>query len=309
MLMRPSPIALRLLLPLLLISAGCGAASDSSTPSTSPRPAAAALPRATASHVVVIVMENKEEVDVVGRPDAPYVNQLAQRYGLATHSYGVRHPSLPNYLALTSGSTQGVDSDCYDCHFDARNIVDQLEAADISWKAYLEGAPGPCYLDADVGRYAKRHNPFAYYDDIAEDPARCAKLVPLSALAADLRAGTLPTYVWITPDVCNDTHDCGVATGDRFLAELVPPLLRALGPHGLLVLTYDEGESDSGCCDGSVGGQIATVLAGPDIRPGARTDAPVDHYAVLATIEDLLRLPRLGEAADARHGSLAALFK
>lgn len=304
---RPLVRALPVLLLALALPAGCG--STRTAPSAAPPRATAALPRSTSSHVVVIVQENKEEADVIGRGDSPYVNRLARRYGLAVNSYGVRHPSLPNYFALTSGSTHGISSDCYACHVGARNIVDQLESAGTSWKAYLEGAPGPCYLDSDVGRYAKRHNPFAYYDDVAQDPARCHRLVPLTRLAADLRAGTLPTYVWITPDVCNDTHDCGVATGDRFLAGLVPSLLRELGPHGLLVLTWDEGRTDDGCCDGSDGGRIATILAGPDIRPGSRTETPIDHYAVLGTIEDLLGLPRLGAATDARHGTLAALFK
>ena len=103
-------------------------------------------------------------------------------------------------------------------------------------------------------------------------------------------------------------HDCPVAAGDRFLARRVPILLRALGPEGYLVLTWDEGASDRGCCGGSSGGHIATVVAGPLVRRGARAGRPVDHYGVLGTIEDTLGLPRLGAAADSAHGSLDALF-
>ncbi|HYV14952.1 MAG TPA: alkaline phosphatase family protein [Conexibacter sp.] len=303
--MRPSwrlPIALACALTV----AGCGASRSATTPAG---PAIARTASSGPSHVVTIVQENTEYGDVIGNPKAPFVNALARRYGLATASYGVRHPSLPNYLALTSGSTHGIDSDCYDCHVGARNVVDQLDQAGISWKAYLEGAPGPCYLGADVGRYAKRHNPFSYYDDVARSPARCAKLVPLTQLAQDLRAGTLPTYVWISPDVCDDTHDCPIDVGDRFLAGLVPRLLAHLGSHGLLILTWDEGTTDAGCCAGAAdGGRIATIVAGPDVRAGGRSDAPLDQFGVLRTTETALGLPRLAQASDPRNGSLAGLF-
>jgi hypothetical protein len=265
-------------------------------------------PSASSSHVVTIVMENKEYGQIIGARDAGYINRLARRYGLATASYGVRHPSLPDYLALTSGSTHGIDSDCTDCHVSAPNIVDQLEAAGIGWKTYMQDMPRPCFNGAGSGGYAKRHNPFAYYDDVAGNPQRCRKIVPLDQLAADLRHGVLPTYVFISPDLCNDMHDCGVATGDRFVARLVPVLLRALGPDGYLVLTWDEGSSDRGCCGGSDGGRIATIVAGAPVRRGARTAAPLDHYGVLRTVEDALGLPRLGAARDARHGDLTALF-
>ena len=141
------------------------------------------VPAPTSSHVITIVMENKEYGSIIGNADAPYVNRLAARYGLATNSYGVRHPSLPDYLALTSGSTHGIDSDCTDCHVDARNVVDQLEAARFTWKAYMEDMPKPCFRGAGSGGYAKKHNPFAYYDDVAGDPRRCRRIVPFDQLA------------------------------------------------------------------------------------------------------------------------------
>jgi hypothetical protein len=247
---------------------------------------------------------------VLGNAGAPYLNGLVRRYGLATQSFGVTHPSLPNYLALTSGSTQGITSDCTSCRVAAPNIVDQLTNAGISWKAYLENYPAPCFTGASAGAYAKRHNPFIYYNDIAQNPARCRHLVGFGALSADLSAGRLPTYAWITPNVCNDTHDCSVAVGDRFLAHTVPSLLRELGPHGFLVLTWDEGSSNASCCGGVArGGQIATVVAGPDVIAGSRERSPVDHYGVLATIERALALPLLGRAADSRSRRLDPLFR
>ena len=289
-------------LVVLIAVAGCGGTSEA--PSAPPAPAA----RATSSRVVVLVMENKEEQDVIGAPGSRYVTRLARRYGLAARSYAIRHPSLPNYIALTSGSTHGIASDCTGCHVAARNIVDQLEAAGLGWRAYMQGMPRSCYRAAGAGGYAKKHNPFAYYDDVMSDPARCRRIVPWSRLRADLRRRDLPTYAFITPDLCRDTHDCTVRTGDRFLARLVPRLLRTLGPHGFLVLTWDEGSSSAGCCGVAHGGRIATVVAGPDVRRGARMTRPIDHYGVLGTIEDALGLPRLRAAADRRSGSLGGLF-
>jgi hypothetical protein len=104
-------------------------------------------------------------------------------------------------------------------------------------------------------------------------------------------------------------HDCSTATGDHFLAGLVPPLLRALGSRGLLILTWDEGDSDKGCCKLAAGGHIVTVFAGGLARPGARVRTPVDHYSVLALIEDLLRLPRLRNAAFAGTPSLQSVLR
>jgi hypothetical protein len=272
--------------------------------------AAAAPARAAAalgSHVVVVVMENKEAGQVIGSRSAPYVNALARRYALATRSYGVSHPSLPNYLALTSGSTLGVTSDCTSCQQSASSIADQLDAAGLSWKAYMGGMPSACFKGATSGRYAKKHDPFMYYRSVANDPARCANVVPGTRLAADARAGRLPAFSFLAPDLCNDTHDCPVATGDRYLAGILPSVLKALGPKGFLVLTYDEGSSNAGCCGVAHGGRIATVIAGTTVRRGARVTAPVSHYSTLRTVEDALGLAPLRNAAAATP--LDAAFK
>jgi hypothetical protein len=286
---------------------GCGEASPGKPLAVG---APSTLPPSRASHVALIVMENAEYGDVIGDAAAPYANGLARRYGLMTRSFAIAHPSLPNYLALTSGSTHGIESDCTGCSVSGTNLVDQLEAAGVTWRAYLEGLPRPCFQGASAGGYAKKHDPFAYYDDVARSPQRCARLVGFGALARDLRAGALPTFAWITPNLCDDGHDCGVGAADRFLARTVPALLRELGPHGFLVLTWDEGGSDAGCCAGrAAGGRIATIVAGPDVRRGIRLATPVDHYGVLASVEEALGLPLLGAAADARNGRLTGLFR
>jgi len=272
-------------------------------------PIVAAGRGAPRSHVVLVVMENKEAGQVLGSRDAPFLNRLAHRFGVATDSYAVTHPSLPNYIALVSGSTQGITSDCTDCSADGPNLADQLERSGRTWGAYLEGLPRPCARPASAGEYAKKHDPFAYDDAIARNPSRCRRRVPLSQLAGDVRRDRLPDFTFIAPDLCSDTHDCPVATGDRFLARLVPGLLPSLGPHGFLVITYDEGSSDAGCCGGSRGGRIATVVAGPDVSPGATMRRPVDHLGVLATIEGTFGLPHLAGARDPEHGDLAPLFR
>jgi phosphatidylinositol-3-phosphatase len=295
--------ALALVTIVAAVLLGCGAGRMP----TSPVPLSA-LPRSSSSHVVVLVMENEEAGDVLGSPDAPYLNALARRYAVATNSYAIRHPSLPNYLALTSGSTHGITSDCTDCHVAGRNIVDQLEAARLTWKGYMEDLPRPCSSVASAGQYAKKHNPFMYYDDVVRSPSRCRRVVGFGALARDLRRGTLPAFAFISPNLCHDMHDCDVATGDRFLSGVVPQLQRELGPHGFLVLTWDEGDSDAGCCADAYGGRIATIVAGPDVRRGARSGRAVDHYGVLRTIENALGLPPLAGAAASRSGTLNALF-
>jgi hypothetical protein len=266
------------------------------------------VPASRSSHVVVIMLENREYDRIVGSRKAPYLNQLIRTSGLATRFYGTQHPSLPNDIALTGGSTFGIDSDCKYCHIKSTNLVDQLEGAGISWKAYIDDMPAFCYGGALAGGYAKKHNPFAYYDTITANPARCRRVVPGRELGGDLRAGRLPTFAWITPNLCNDMHSCPIRTGDRYLARLVPPLVRALGPHGFLAITWDEGSSDEGCCRYANGGHIVTLLAGPDVRPGARLNVPADHYSLLHTIDDAFSLPPLRRAACTCSPPLDDLF-
>lgn len=271
---------------------------------TTPSPKAR-LASGRPAHIAVIVMENEEYGDVIGSSAAPYINRLARTYGIATRAYAITHPSLPNYLALTGGSTFGIDSDCTDCSAPGAGLAGQLNARGIGWKAYMEDLPRPCFTGAGAGEYAKKHDPFVYYR--ALDP--CGHVVPLTALHGDEQAGTLPTFIWITPNLCHDMHDCSTSAGDHFLSSLVPPLLRALGRDGLLFLTWDEGSSDDGCCRLASGGHIATILAGASARRGARLRTPVDHYSLLQTIEDLLGLPRIGGAACACTPSLEPLLR
>ncbi len=288
--------------------AGCGSARRIGTVQTTTSPVAT-VAGAMPAHLALVVMENHEYGQVIGSPDAPFINRLARTYALARRMYSITHPSLPNYLALTGGSTFGIDSDCTDCKVSVPGLADQLGRAGISWKAYMEGLPRPCFRGAGAGDYAKKHDPFAYYTSVTEDRGQCTRIVPLTELSSDERSGTLPRFLWITPNLCHDMHDCSVGTGDRFLQGLIPPLLAKLGPRGLLILTWDEGTSNDGCCRYASGGHIVTILAGGLARRGAQMAKPADLYSVLQTVEDLLRLRRLRAAACSCTPSLQLLLR
>jgi phospholipase C len=208
---------------------------------------------------------------------------------------GVAHPSLPNYLALVSGSTQGIASDCTDCVVAARSLADTLAAAGRTWKTYAEGLPYAGFTGASAGRYAKKHVPFLYFRDVLRSPARRRNVVPLARLAADVRHGRLPAYALVVPDLCHDMHDCSVATGDAWLRRHVSPLLRSSAlKGGVVFVVFDEGTTDEGG-----GGTVEALALGSTVRPGAVFAAPTDHYGLLRTIEEAWGLPLLGRSAGA----------
>jgi len=281
-----------------------------STPPPTPTPAATPLPTPTPigsgtlpnfSHVFLIVMESEESTGVMGNNAAAYINTLATGHGLATQYFAVSHPSLPNYLALTAGSTFGIASDCTGCYVNATNIADQVESSGRSWKGYLESMPSSCYV-GDAYPYMQKHNPFIYYNDVRTNPARCAEhVVPFTQLSTDLVNGTVPNLAWITPNMCNDMHDCSIATGDAWLANVVPGILAssAFQNGGVLFITWDEGESSAGCCGNAAGGQVATLVIAPNGVAGFRSTIAETHYSLLRTIEDAWGLSALGQAASA----------
>jgi phospholipase C len=231
----------------------------------------------------------------LGNPEAPTFRSLARRYALLANYRGVAHPSLPNYLALVSGSTHGIASDCTSCQVSAPNLADTLEGAGKTWKTYAEGLPQPGFTGAWAGRYAKKHNPLLYFTDVVSRPTRLRKIVPLSAFRRDLEAGRLPDFALVVPDLCNDMHDCSVATGDAWLRTFLRPLLPnpALA-HGVVFVVFDEGTSSQGG-----GGHVPALVLGPRVRPGSQISTPLDHYGLLRTIESAWHLPLLGRSRDA----------
>ena len=186
-------------------------------------PGAQAAPRPVPSfdHVVVIVFENKVRGSVLGSRAAPTFNSLASRYAVLAGYRGVTHPSLPNYLALVSGSTQGITTDCTSCTTGGRSLADTLEAKGRTWKAYAEGLPRAGWTGAASGRYVKRHVPFLYFRRVLAQPARVRNVVPLTALSRDLAAKRLPDFALVVPDMCHNMHDCSGLDRGR-LARALP---------------------------------------------------------------------------------------
>jgi phosphatidylinositol-3-phosphatase len=243
-------------------------------------------------HVVVVVFENKEVGSVLGSRSAPTFNLYARTYARLTQSYAVAHPSLPNYLALVSGSTFGIRSSCTVCLVAAPSVADTIEASGRTWKAYAEDLPAPGYLGAFSGGYAKKHNPFAYFQRIVRDPERARRIVPLGQLSTDLAAGTFPDFAFVVPNLCNSMHDCSVGVGDRWLRQRIGPLLRL--PRTVVFVTFDEGRSSV-----RGGGHIATLAVGTAVKQRVAFKPVTTHYGLLRTIEDAWGLPRLGASTRA----------
>ena len=224
----------------------------------------------------MIVFENKDPSQVDAR-SAPTFASLGRRYARITHYTAVSHPSLPNYLALVSGSTHGIHNDCTSCSVTGSTIGDQLTRAGRTWAAYAEGYPSS-------PRFAKKHMPFLYF------PHGADHVVPLTRF----KATALPEFAFVVPDLCNDMHDCPVATGDAWLKRFVPPLLAL--PNTVVFVIFDEGTTTEGG-----GGRVVALALGSAVRPGAVFARPTNHYGLLRTIEDAWGLPRLGRAATSQR--------
>lgn len=301
----------RIILPVLVT--WIGAASLGAEPRAATAVQAGSVPEF--SHVIIVMIENKEFGDVIGNRRMPKFNGWARQYALLTRYYAVTHPSLPNYLALIGGDFFGVQSDCTDCFVNAKSLPDLLEADGRSWKAYLEGLPSAGFLGSSSGRYAMKHNPFVYFEPIRGDPVRLSRgVVPISELASDLQKKTLPDYVFIVPDMCNSAHDCGLGVTDKWLAGLVDSILGspAFDSASLLVLTFDEGRTSEGCCgrprrDG--GGRIATVLISQLVQPGFKDPTPYSHYSLLKTVLRSWGLADLGKTSDPAVSLILAPWK
>jgi phosphatidylinositol-3-phosphatase len=254
-------------------------------------------------HIVLIVLENQDYSKVIGSSTMPYFNSLAQKYVLLTDGYAVRHPSLPNYIALVSGDTQKITKDCIDCFVNANNLADLIEASGRTWKSYEESMPSPCFM-GNADPYAQKHNPFIYFDSIRQNPTRCNNsIVPLIQLDTDLAANQLPNFSFIMPNLCNSGHDCSPGTADKWLQSMIMKLQgsTALGNNSLIIVTFDEGaESSTASCCGlgsKAGGKVATVLISPLAKQGFVDNTPTSHYGLLKTILMAWNLPDLGHTS------------
>jgi phosphatidylinositol-3-phosphatase len=240
-------------------------------------------------HVIVVVLENKAIGDVVGSSSAPVFDRLLREGATITRYQGVTHPSLPNYLALVSGSTHAISSDCTSCSVTGPNLGTTL--APGAWKTYAEGLPSRGWTGAASGGYAKKHDPFVYFRDIAENGSLLHRsIVPLRILARDLKRDALPRFALVVPDKCHDMHDCSVSTGDAWLGRFLTPLLRSSAlRQGVIFVIFDEGSGSN---------HVPALAIGPAVRAGSTFTRPTDHYGLLRTIEQALNLPLLGRSRD-----------
>jgi phosphatidylinositol-3-phosphatase len=259
-------------------ASGTSSVAPSVTPTVTPSPTPISL-----THVFVIVMENRSLETAL---QTPAIASLASTHALATNYHAVARPSLPNYLAMTSGSIWNVSDNDYHA-LPAGGIGAQLTAAGVPWRAYTEGLTAAGCFQSPYP-YALKHNPFAYYGGGCP-----ANVVPFEALEPDL-AGNTPKLVWITPGLCHDGHDCSLAVAGQWLAELVERIKASAAwrDRGVLFIVWDEAEGDAGT-------RIPLIAVMPGLV-AHRTAELYDHYSLLATIQDLLGVPRLGAASRAR---------
>jgi hypothetical protein len=274
--------------------AGCSVepGPTSSRPATTPSFAPPEFQRA-----VVVVFENQDRSGIAASADGPTFRAYAGRFGSLPGYRGVAHPSLPNYLALVSGSTQGITGDCTTCTISAASLADSLDAAGLSWKTYAEDLPSPGFLGAKHRLYGKEHDPLVYFDSIVAQPGRLQRIVPFARFHTDLADRALPRFSLVVPNLCHDMHVCPVASGDGWLRRFLPPLLRSPQMRrGVVFVVFDESNSYAG----GGGGLVFAFAAGGAVRPHSVNASSLSHYNLLATLEANWGLPRLGLSSSAQ---------
>jgi phosphatidylinositol-3-phosphatase len=263
------------------------------------------------SHLIVVVEENHAFEQVIGSKAAPFLNHLAAHGTLLTDYHAITHPSLPNYVALLSGRTGRIRSDCVHCTVSGPTLIDQLEARRISWAAYLQGLPRPCSAVARSGAYTEAVDPFMHAARVRDHPSRCDRVLPFQRFHADLAAGRLPTVVFLMPDLRHEMHSGSKRAADAWLRRLVGDLRASpvWRQDTRLVVTFDESNRHDmrSCCDGlGAGGRVATIVAGPRI-PKGHDPTPYTHYSLLRSTEAALGLPFLGHAGGPAARTIPAV--
>ncbi len=241
------------------------------------------LPRP--DHIVIVIEENRSFTQIIGNREAPYINELAKRGALFTQSYGVTHPSQPNYLALFSGSTRGITSNACPLDLSGDNLASLLQAKGLSFTSYAESMPQAGYEGCIYGAYMRKHNPVANWKELA------ALNQPFNAFPTDY--SQLPTVAFVVPDQRNDMHDGSIAQGDAWLKKNIEQYAQwAMQHNSLLIVTWDEDDSSSN-------NRIATILVGAMVKPGQYKQR-INHYNLLRTFEEMHNLPYLGESRGAQ---------
>lgn len=237
------------------------------------------------AHVVVVVEENKSYSRIIGSAATPYINSLSQQGALFTASFAIGHPSEPNYLALFSGSTQGVTDDSCPHTFNAPNLGGELLGAGFTFAGYSEDLPSVGFTGCGSGGYARKHNPWVNFPDVPPVANQ-----PFTSWPSDFNA--LPAVAFVVPNLDNDMHDGSVSQGDVWLREHLDAYATwAQTNNSLLILTWDED-------DRSQNNRVATIFFGPMVQPGVYS-GQINHYNVLRTLEEMFGLSHAGESGSA----------
>ena len=255
----------------------------------------ATAPLPAFGHVFILVEENANYANVIGSPTMPYLNGLARQYGLATRYYANTHPSIGNYFMLTTGQIVTND-DGYGGTVTADNIVRELLKAGKTWKTYAESLPSVGYAGPSRGEYARKHNPLSFFSDVVDDSTQRQNLVPFTEFSKDLADQALPDYAFIVPNLCDDAHDCSLATADAWLKANIDPLIQSalFQRDGLLIITFDEAGSDNT----GGGGRVACVVVSPKVKRGYQSTVTYQHESTLRLTAQALGLAAFPGAAD-----------
>ncbi|MFL6299296.1 MAG: alkaline phosphatase family protein [Terriglobales bacterium] len=249
--------------------------------------------------------ENHSYSSVIGSSSMPYLNSLAQKYGLATQYYANTHPSIGNYLMMTTGQII-TNSDGYTGTVTADNIVRHLLTAGITWKSYAESLPSVGYTGGDKYPYILHHNPLAYFSDVRNSSVQKLNLVPFPQFATDLANNQLPQFSFVVPNLLNDAHDGTLAQADGWLKTNIAPLIASptFQKDGLLVIVFDESSSTD---TAHGGGRVAFVVVSPTMTAPTRSSTLYQHQNVLRMVMTALGLTSFPGAA-ASASSMSDLF-
>jgi hypothetical protein len=239
-------------------------------------------------HVVVVMEENTSESSIFGNTSqAPYINSLAEGGAEMTGSFAITHPSQPNYLAIFSGSTQGITDDSCPHSFSGANLGSELIAAGLTFTGYSESMPSDGYTGCSSGEYARKHNPWTDFTNVPSSDNLTLASWPSGSFT------TLPTVSFVVPNLCDDMHDCSISTGDTWLSNSIDSYAQWAKSHNsVLIVTWDEDDSSTSA------NHIPTIFYGAGIKPGVYSET-IDHYSMLRTIEDAYGLPHAGASSSA----------
>jgi phosphatidylinositol-3-phosphatase len=261
------------------------------------------------SHVFIVVEENHSSRQVIGQSSMPFLNSLANQFGLATNYFANAHPSLPNYFVLTTGQTITSSDDLTGTVTDD-TVVKALTTAGKTWKCYADSIPGVGYNGGNTDVYDRSHVPFLFFSGVQGNSAQMGNIVPFTQLAADMAANQLPDYAFIVPNQQNNAHDCPgggtscddnvrLGAADAWLAANIQPLLNnpPFQQSGLLLITFDEGASDD---TAHGGGQVPLLVISSKSKQGFKSTTFYQHQNALRLMLDALGVTDLpGHAAGA----------